>query len=183
MEHIKFLFSVIIFLSGLYVTFYVNTLRKKYRFSYMSMLTLYMLIVTLLFSILMFAIYFKLNLPRDFLFNRSSATGNLISIAIYVLFFSLIYLMFLIVSAMLGIKPGIRYQVILILVMVFALVIELIHVFLPALLKANKFFLFVYDNFVDNFIFLEIILLVVARWGGFCNIRTNTGSRRIRRRR
>lgn len=119
-----------------------------------------MLIVIVLFSIMMFAIYFRLNLPGDFLLNRSSTTGNLISITIYVLFFSLIYLMFLIVADMLGIEPPIRYKVAICILMMFALTIELIHVYLPDILKANKILMFIYDNFVDNFIFLEIILLI-----------------------
>lgn len=167
MQHIKFLISVIIVIAGLYVTFRINNIRRKHRFSYLFYLVIYTLIVNVLFSVIMFAIYFKLNMPIDFFLNRSSVTGNIIILVSYVLIFVLIYLMILIVMDLLREKLSVKWNVILSIVFFLAMLVEFTKLFYSPLFESSKVLSILYNYVVDNFIFLEFFSLLLLIIRGF----------------
>ena len=145
---------------GIYVAAYINTVWRRYRYSYLAKLAVYMSIITALFAIIMFAIYFKLNLPGDFILNRTSLAGSIISLVSYILVFVLMYLMFLIAMEITGRSASVSGKIILIIVMIVALLIECLNIFSPDTLKAIKILDLVFEYLIDNLVLLEVFFLI-----------------------
>ncbi len=145
---------------GIYVAAYINTLWRKYRYSYLAKLAVYMSIISVLFAIIMFAIYFRLNLPGDFILNRNSLAGSIISLVSYILVFILMYLMFLIAMELTGRSATVSAKIILIIVLIAASIIECLNIFSPDTLKAIKILDLIFEYLIDNLVLLEVFFLI-----------------------
>ena len=102
MQHLKILIALIIFITSLYVTFYVHTIKKQYKFSYLKKIVLYMWIYNIFILFLNISLYFKVNLSEKFFFNNSHLSQNISSLIFNILVYIFIYLMISIVTEFLN---------------------------------------------------------------------------------
>ncbi len=160
MQHIKLLLTLIIFIIGLYLIFYVNSISKKYKFPYLKKIVLYMGLFNVSLLVLIVGMYFKINLHEDFFFNRSQYSQNISSLLFLLFVFLYIYLIINIVSELLDKEIKTRHRLILFSVLFIYFCFELVINIYPEYIKTIKLLHFIYEYVFDNIILIEFIVLI-----------------------